>query len=450
MAKRQRRYLCQECGYVSPQWLGKCPQCNGWDTFVEEVHVPKVKQRPRVPAQLLSEIKLSDATRVKTGIKEFDRVLGGGIVSGSLILIGGEPGIGKSTLLLQAAGKMTQHGLKVLYISGEESAAQIKLRASRLKIGDNKIYTLAQTDMEEIIREIEVLSPELVIVDSIQATYHPEIGALPGSVTQVRGCALKLMQLAKSDGVSVFVIGHVTKGGIIAGPKTLEHMVDTVVYLEGDRNHYYRILRASKNRFGSTNEIGVFEMQERGLAEVKDPSLLFLEERDVNPPGTATTCAMEGSRPFLVEIQALLAPSGYRLPQRVSAGIHYKRLAMLLAVVERRLGIKVSVHDVFVNVIGGLQIEETASDLAVVLAIVSGMKNVPVSGQTVVIGEVGLTGEVRPVAFSDKRLHEVERLGFKRCIVPYKYKKVSSNLKLTGVKHVGEAVNEAFHHHRKL
>ncbi|MDI6839293.1 MAG: DNA repair protein RadA [bacterium] len=450
MAKQQKRYLCEECGYSSPQWLGKCPNCGKWETFIEEVITPKFKSVTKVKPKLLSEIEILKTVRISTGINEFDRVLGGGIVEGSIVLVGGEPGIGKSTLLLQSTDMFARNGISVLYVSGEESPVQIKLRAKRLQVAENKIYMLAQTDIEEIVKEIELLSPDIVIIDSIQTVYHTEIDALPGSVTQVRGCALKLMEIAKSNGIPVFIIGHVTKEGTIAGPKTLEHMVDAVLYLEGDKNHYYRILRAAKNRFGSTQEIGVFEMKEEGLSEVKDPSFIFLGERHENPPGTVVTCAMEGSRPFLVEIQALLAPCGYRMPQRVSAGIDYKRLTMLLAVVERRVGVKVSTQDVFINVVGGLHIEETASDLAVILAIVSGARNTPVAEQTAALGEVGLTGEVRPVGLIEKRVKEAERLGLTRCIVPSKYSKISSGIKIIGVKSVGEAIHETLHYHSKL
>ncbi len=443
--------MCQVCGYFSPQWLGKCPNCGSWGSLIEEIRVTNIKVGLHIPALSLSKIKLSKTPRTNIGIQEFDRVLGGGIVPGSLTLIGGEPGIGKSTLLLQSASQLAQQKIKVLYISGEESPAQIKLRTIRLNIEQSNIYVLAQTDITEIINEIKNQAPDVIIIDSIQSIYHPDVTSLPGSVTQVRECTLKLMQIAKYKGIPVFIIGHVTKGGIIAGPKTLEHLVDTVLYIEGDKNHYYRILRAVKNRFGSTNEIGVFEMKEKGLQEVKDPSSLFLQERQENSQGTIVTCAMEGSRPFLVEIQSLLAPCGYRMPQRVSAGIDYKRVAMLLAVVERRVGIKVSTQDVFLNVVGGLHIDETACDLAIILSIISGAKNSPVLGQTVVLGEVGLTGEVRPIGLIERRLKEIERLGFTHCIIPLTCKNFSSlsaskagNIKITGVRNIGEAISASF------
>ena len=454
MAKQQKKYICQECGYSSPQWLGRCPGCGAWDTFIEEISKAKSGLKPahtRIPSKPLSEIKISPTIRMHTKIQEFDRVLGGGIVEGSLVLVGGEPGIGKSTLLLQSAHQLGKLGKKVLYVSGEESPTQIKLRAKRFGfLGNENIYILAQTDIEEIVSEIEALSPDIVVVDSIQTVYHSEITAIPGSITQVKECALRLMRVAKTNNIPIFLIGHVTKEGAIAGPRTLEHMVDTVLYLEGDKNHFYRILRASKNRFGSTQEIGIFEMKEKGMTEVQDPSFIFLGEREEALPGNVVTCAMEGSRSFLVEIQALLAYSVYKIPQRVSAGISYKRLSMLLAVIERRLGIKVSAKDVFINVVGGLHIEETSVDLAIILAIVSVIKDTPVSPKTVVLGEVGLGGEVRPIALADKRVKEIERLGFKECILPSKCRVSSKNIKITKVRNVREAIYEAISHHSKL
>jgi DNA repair protein RadA/Sms len=402
---------------------------------------------PITPPKALSEIVISPTIRMQTKIHEFDRVLGGGIVESSLVLVGGEPGIGKSTLLLQCIDRIAGLGKKVLYVSGEESLQQIKLRASRLGIDNQNIHVLAQTDIDEIAREIEVLSPDLVVIDSVQTVYRSEVSALPGSITQVRECALRLAHIAKSGRLPVFLIGHVTKEGAIAGPKTLEHMVDTVLYLEGDKNRFYRILRAAKNRFGSTHEIGIFEMKEKGLQEVKDPSLMFVGDRHDNAPGSVVTCAMEGSRPFLVEIQSLLASCAFRMPQRVASGLEHKRLAMLLAVIERRAGIKVSTHDVFVNVVGGLQIEERASDLALILAIVSGIKNLPVSQKTAVLGEVGLGGEIRAVGLVEKRVREIERLGFTKCIAPSKCK---SSIEVVVVRNIREAINETINHHSKL
>jgi len=464
MAKQQKKYVCQECGYSSPQWLGRCPNCGAWDTFIEEIVNIGASRRLapiRIPSKSLSEIKVSPTIRIHTKINEFDRVLGGGIVEGSLVLVGGEPGIGKSTLLLQSAHQLGKLGKKVLYISGEESPTQIKLRAERFGMEDKNIYILAQTDIDEIVSEIDALSPDIVVVDSIQTVYHSEINGVPGSISQVRECTLKLMQVAKTNPVSIFIVGHITKEGAIAGPKTLEHMVDTVLYLEGDKNHFYRILRATKNRFGSTQEIGVFEMKEKGMKEVLDPSLVFLGERDTALPGNVVTCAIEGSRPFLVEIQALLAPCAYKMPQRVSAGISYKRLSMLLAVIERRIGIRVSTQDVFINVVGGLYIEETSTDLAVILAIVSGIKNTPISSKTVVLGEVGLGGEVRPAALVNKRIKEIERLGFNECVLysksslsktnsPVSDLSESGKIKIIKVRNVKEAIYEVIGHHSKL
>ncbi|MBI4721789.1 MAG: DNA repair protein RadA [Candidatus Stahlbacteria bacterium] len=445
MPKQSKRYVCQSCGYSSPQWLGKCPTCGEWSTLIEEIDVKLVQKgrqpiSTRVPSQSLSEIEISPAIRTQTKLSEFDRVLGGGIVEGSLVLVGGEPGIGKSTLLLQAIDRISGMGKKVLYVSGEESPTQIKLRASRLGIENKNINILMQTDILEIENEISLLAPDIIIIDSIQTCFHSEISAIPGSVSQVKECTLRLMQIAKTQHISVFIVGHVTKEGAIAGPKTLEHIVDTVLYLEGDKNHFYRILRAAKNRFGSTHEIGVFEMKEEGMTEVIDPSMMFLGERKTETPGNVVTCAMEGSRPFLVEIQALMASCVYRMPQRIVSGIEYNRLAMLLAIIERRLGIKVYNYDVFINVVGGLHIEETASDLAIILAIVSGIKNSPIPQTTAIVGEVGLGGEVRPIGLLDKRVKEIERLGFSKCIAPAKCK---ANIKIIPIHNIKDAINEA-------
>lgn len=443
MVRKQRKYVCEGCGYVSSQWLGRCPSCNEWNTFTEEISSPTKTRYPelvstKMPPKLLAEIEVSPTIRMQTQIHEFDRVLGGGIVEGALILVGGEPGIGKSTLLLQAVDRIAKDDKKVLYISGEESPPQIKLRAERLGIESKNISIFSQTNIDEIIAEIKSLTPNVIVIDSIQTAYHPEVGSLPGSISQVRECGLRLMQIAKSYNIPIFIIGHITKEGAIAGPKTLEHMVDTVLYIEGDKNYFYRILRAVKNRFGSTNEIGIFEMKESGMQEVKDPSFVFLSEMGDNPPGNVVTCAMEGTRPFLVEIQALLTYCVYRMPQRVASGIDYRRLAMLLAVIERRVGLKVSTHDVFINVVGGLHIEERASDLAVLLAIVSGLKNAPVPQKTAVVGEVGLGGEIRPVALLEKRVKEIERLGFTKCIAPSKCK---SKVEIVTVRNAREAIS---------
>ncbi|MDD5528891.1 MAG: DNA repair protein RadA [bacterium] len=449
--KSQKRYICQQCGHSTLQWLGKCPSCNAWNTFAEEVtFTSKSTVSVRTPSIPITNISSSESIRILTGIGEFDRVLGGGVVKGAVVLVGGEPGIGKSTLLLQAVNKFAQSGLKVLYVSGEESLSQIKLRATRLSVDDKKIYILSQTDVSSVINEIDELVPNIVVIDSIQTLYDSEVSAIPGSLSQVRECALKLMSVAKSRDISIFLIGHVTKEGVIAGPRTLEHMVDTVLYLEGDKNNFYRILRAAKNRFGSTFEIGIFEMKQNALSEVKDPSQMFLTDNSENPPGNVTTCIMEGSRPFLVEVQALVVPVNFRMPQRVSAGIEYKRLAMLLAIIERRLGVRVSMQDVFINVIGGLQIEETASDLAVILAVVSGVKNISVPKQLVVMGEVGLGGEVRHIPAIENRIREIERLGFKDCIIPAKHEKMTSKINLIKVRNIKDAIDETFHNNNKL
>jgi DNA repair protein RadA/Sms len=393
------------------------------------------------PPRSLKDIQISASIRTKTGIGEFDRVMGGGIVAGSLVLIGGEPGIGKSTLILQATNNLANKGNQILYCSGEESREQIKLRAERMGIVNESLYILSEIDIERILREIENLSPKLVVIDSIQTVYRPDIDNFPGSVVQVRECASNLIKTAKGKRIPVFIIGHVTKGGVIAGPRTLEHMVDTVLYLEGDRNHFFRILRAAKNRFGSTNEIGVFEMGERGLMEVKDPSLVFLEERNENLPGVATVCSLEGTRPFLVEVQALVSKTSYGMPQRVVSGVDYRRFAMLIAVCEKKLGIRLGAQDVFLNIVGGLRIEETASDLGIVCAIVSAYRGRAIDRRTIIIGEVGLTGEVRSISQLQKRVNEAERLGFKRCIVPRARGRIKSKIEIVPVHKVSEALD---------
>ncbi len=449
MTKYTTKYVCGDCGYTSAQWLGKCPSCGKWNTFIEEIVKPTInrgiKKRgdylERAKSFLLKDIKITEKTRTKTGIDEFDRVLGGGIVKGSVVLIGGEPGIGKSTLILQSVYNLAKKGIKIVYVSGEESPLQIKLRADRLKCSDQDIEILSETDIEQILTVFNPPFTNLVVIDSIQSIYHQDISSIPGSISQVRECGQRIMESAKTTGIPVFIIGHVTKGGMIAGPKTLEHLVDTVLYLEGDKNHFYRILRAAKNRFGSTNEIGVFEMESSGLKEVKDPSLMFMGIREENPSGTCTVCAMEGSRPFLVEIEALVAQASYGTPQRVSSGIDYRRVAMLLAVIERRLNIRMGIKDVFLNVVGGLFLEERAGDLGVILAIISSFKNRPIDKYTIALGEVGLTGEIRPVSQIDKRIKEATRLGFKKCIIPYYNRTGKTDISILKARTVKEAVN---------
>jgi DNA repair protein RadA/Sms len=375
-------FVCQSCGFESPKWIGKCPSCQGWNSFVEELKRadlrPAKNRSSRQPApslpQTLSQIELKNDQRLLSGISEFDRVTGGGLVSGSLTLIGGDPGIGKSTLTLQLVDRLAVSGQKVLYVSGEESPAQIKLRAQRLNVTSENLLLLSETVLENVLETVHKLSPDILVMDSIQTIYRTDLESAPGSVGQVRECGAELMRLAKTDNVATILIGHVTKEGVIAGPRTLEHMVDTVLYLEGERHHAYRILRSVKNRFGSTNEIGVFEMQEAGMVEVSNPSKVFLSERTREIPGSTVVCSLEGTRPLLVEIQALVSPASYGNPQRVPTGFNHRRLSMLLAVLERRAGLNLGMHDVFANIAGGLKLEEPAVDLGIAAAVASAFK----------------------------------------------------------------------------
>ena len=422
--KAKTSFFCSDCGYETPKWSGRCPACGAWNTIVEAP--PETKSKSGAAAvssraggsapQLLSELGTEDEIRFSTGMAEFDRVLGGGAVRGSLVLVGGAPGIGKSTLLLQLCGAGGSE--KILYVTGEESKRQLKMRAERLKVESPQLYILAETDLMETLNAVDSVKPDILIVDSIQTLFNPELSASPGSVTQVKDCTMALMQLSKSAGITVFVVGHVNKEGAIAGPKVLEHMVDCVLYFEGERSMSYRILRAAKNRFGSTNEIGVFEMADIGLREVKNPSEMLLSGRPDNCPGTCVTCVMEGTRPLLAEIQALIAPSAFNGARRSSNGIDYNRATLLLAVLEKRGGIALSGSDAYINVIGGLELEEPAADLATVLAIVSSYRDRPVGNDLAAVGEVGLTGEIRSVNAINQRLAEIARLGFKRCVIP--------------------------------
>lgn len=423
--KAKTSFFCSDCGYETPKWSGRCPACGAWNTIVEAP--PETKSKSGAAAvssraggsapQLLSELGTEDEIRFSTGMAEFDRVLGGGAVRGSLVLVGGAPGIGKSTLLLQLCG-LAGGSEKILYVTGEESKRQLKMRAERLKVESPQLYILAETDLMETLNAVDSVKPDILIVDSIQTLFNPELSASPGSVTQVKDCTMALMQLSKSAGITVFVVGHVNKEGAIAGPKVLEHMVDCVLYFEGERSMSYRILRAAKNRFGSTNEIGVFEMADIGLREVKNPSEMLLSGRPDNCPGTCVTCVMEGTRPLLAEIQALIAPSAFNGARRSSNGIDYNRATLLLAVLEKRGGIALSGSDAYINVIGGLDLEEPAADLATVLAIVSSYRDRPVGNDLAAVGEVGLTGEIRSVNAINQRLAEIARLGFKRCVIP--------------------------------
>lgn len=450
MAKAKKSvFFCQNCGHEESKWLGQCPMCKEWNSFVEECvttsNTAAVKAAKEIRIVPLSEVKTENEERVTTEIKELDRVLGGGIVPGSLILVGGDPGIGKSTLLLQVCQKLAKKERKVLYISGEESLRQIKLRAQRMGEFNDHLLLLCETNLELIRNVIEKEKPDTVIIDSIQTMYSEEVGSAPGSVSQVREATNTLMQLAKGLGISIFIVGHVTKEGTVAGPRVLEHMVDTVLYLEGERYFSYRILRGVKNRFGSTNEIGMFEMKEEGMCEILNPSEILISEREDNPAGSCIICSMEGTRPMLIEIQSLTAQSVFGYPKRTANGFDYNRLAVLIAVLEKRAGLHLGEQDVYLNVVGGIKINEPAVDLGVVLCTCSSFKNISIPKDVVVMGEVGLTGEVRRINMIEKRLKEAEKLGFKTCIIPESNKKVLKDkfkLDIIGVKNINEAMKK--------
>ena len=454
MKKRKSKvtFVCQECGYSSPKWLGKCPNCSAWNSFVEERVVGTARQQlpPSKPVSL-SKVEGRDTNRIETGQREFDRVLGGGIVPGTIILIGGEPGIGKSTLLLQIAAALSEKDHHILYVSGEESTFQIGLRAKRLGIQSENLFLLSETDVENIVETAKEANPVLLIIDSIQTTFDTGIESAPGSVSQVRECTAKLTRIAKANAITVFLVGHVTKVGMIAGPRTLEHMVDTVLYLEGDRTQAFRILRAVKNRFGSINEIGVFEMRKDGLIEVTNPSRTFLDESTFDTSGSVVVATIEGTRPMLAEVQALVSPTRYPVPQRVIVGSDYKKFAILLAVLERRAGFNLGGYDVFCNVVGGLKLLEPSCDLGLLVAIASNYKDRACNSGTVVIGEVGLAGEIRPVSQIERRIKEAERLGFSRCIIPLANKKElrSNKIAIIGVKDIKEAIKQSLSSERK-
>ena len=429
MAAPKTRYVCQECGHEAHKWMGKCPGCGAWNTLVEETESSDVKARvPTTPRetsnghsetkpQRLSDIEMGEESRLRTGVEELDRVMGGGIMQSSFSLIAGDPGIGKSTLMTELAKYLPER--RVLYITGEESVRQVKIRAQRLHVASDNLLLLAETNVEEIGRVVQRTEPDLLVVDSIQTIYRPDLSSAPGSVSQVRESTASLLKLTKENTFSTFLVGHVTKKGTIAGPRVLEHMVDTVLYFEGDRNHAYRVLRSVKNRFGPANEIGVFEMRESGLREVPNPSEIFLSERGYGVSGSSVVCSLEGTRPVLVEIQALVAPSSYGTPQRTVTGFDNQRLQMILAVLEKRVGMRFSNHDVFVNVAGGVRLEEPAVDLGVAVAAASSFRDVPADTGAVVIGEVGLGGEIRTVSQLELRLRESAKLGFDRAVVPH-------------------------------
>ena len=452
MAKSKTVFFCTACGNETPKWMGRCPGCGAFNTMEEHIEKPvapgRAKSAPvgtgRKP-QPISQIDSGDELRFTTGMGELDRVLGGGAVAGSLVLVGGAPGIGKSTLLLQICNSFCL-GRQVLYVSGEESERQLKLRAERLGVHPNGLYILSETRFSDVLEAVEELKPDILIVDSIQTLYNEENDSAPGSVSQVKDCTMALMQLSKSQGVTVFVVGHINKDGNIAGPKVLEHMVDCVLYFEGDPNTSYRLLRAAKNRFGSTNEIGVFEMVDSGLSEVPNPSQMLLEGRPEGASGTCVACVMEGTRPVLAEVQALVTKTSFQVPRRAADGIDYNRAVLLMAVIEKRAGMKLSLFDAYLNVIGGLRLDEPGADLPVVLAIASSYRDSTISDDLVAIGELGLTGEIRAVSHMNQRLAEAARLGFKKMIVPkYGSEKleIPAGLTVYRVRNIREAIEVA-------
>lgn len=452
MARSHTRYVCQQCGYDSPKWLGRCPDCEQWNSFVEEAapRTSATSKREMAPVynppRPITQVTSSGEHRHGTGIGEFDRVLGGGIVPGSVVLIGGDPGIGKSTILTQVASNLSREGETVLYVSGEESPEQIKLRADRLGVATDTLYVASETNIEQVEACINSLRPAAVIIDSIQTMYDPSLESAPATVSQVRSCTGVLTTIAKTTHTPVFIVGHVTKEGAIAGPRVLEHMVDTVLYFEGDRHQSYRILRAVKNRFGSTDELGIFEMREDGLMEVANPSEILLSERPLHGPGSVVAATIEGSRPLLVEVQALVAPSYFAAPRRMATGVDYNRTMLILAVLEKRVGLPQANQDVYVNVAGGVKIVEPALDLAIAVAVASNRMDVPVDPNTVIVGEVGLAGEVRGISQVDKRIREAARLGFTRAIVPVhsvQRARGHGGMQVVGVESVRAAVDAA-------
>lgn len=445
MAKSKTIFFCKECGFESTKWLGQCPGCREWDTFVEEPVVKKSvsggsARRMELKPEKLSEVSSDESERISTGILEFDRVLGGGIVIGSLVLVGGDPGIGKSTLLLQMCREMVAQSHSILYISGEESIKQIKMRAERLGLFSGELLLLSETNLDLIEETIKKVNPQIVIIDSIQTMYKEDVSSAPGSVSQVRESTSTLMHIAKGLGISIFIVGHVTKEGVVAGPRVLEHMVDTVLYFEGENQASYRILRGVKNRFGSTNEIGVFEMRNEGLVEVSNPSEFMLNGKPEGASGSVVSCSVEGTRPILVEVQALISQTFYNMPRRTAAGTDYNRMNLLMAVIEKRMGIQFSSCDAYVNVAGGMKINEPALDLALVMAMVSSYKNLALDSKTIIFGEVGLTGEVRGVNMAEQRVNEATKMGFQVCILPEVNKVTIANaqIKLVGMKNIKE------------
>ncbi|CEP81505.1 DNA repair protein RadA [Paraclostridium sordellii] len=452
MAKIKTKYVCQECGYENSKWLGKCPECSNWNTFVEEIEEKRSKSNKEVfvidksssrPLNINS-IETIKEQRFSTCINELDRVLGGGVVKGSLVLVGGDPGIGKSTLLIQVSSNVANSGKKVLYISGEESASQIKMRAQRLGIKSDNLYIFAENNLSIIEAHLENVNPDLIIVDSIQTVFSPEITSAPGTVSQIKEGTSRFMKISKKMGISTFVVGHVTKEGALAGPKVLEHMVDTVLYFEGERFNTYRLVRAVKNRFGSTNELGVFEMREIGLVELENPSKILISEKPKDVAGSVIISTVEGTRPMLLELQALVSPTSFGIPKRTATGVDYNRVSLLMAVLEKRVGMQIQNQDVYINVVGGIKINEPSIDLGIVMSIASSFRNIPIDGNVAITGEVGLTGEIRAVSFIEKRIAECKKLGFTKIIIPksnYEAVKDIKGIDICPVDSVRQAIN---------
>lgn len=450
MAKIKTKYVCQSCGYETAKWLGKCPECTKWNTFVEEIDQKSTKKEVFIidkssskPVSINS-IESKEEERFTTDINELDRVLGGGIVKGSLVLVGGDPGIGKSTLLIQVSSNVANLGKTVLYITGEESEFQIKMRAKRLGINSENLYIFAENNLSIIESYLESVNPELIILDSIQTVFSPEISSAPGTVSQIKEGTSKFMKISKKMGISTFIVGHVTKEGSLAGPKLLEHMVDTVLYFEGERYNTYRLVRAVKNRFGSTNELGVFEMRDLGLVELDNPSKILISEKPKDVAGSVIISTVEGTRPMLLELQALVSPTSFGIPKRTSTGVDYNRVGMLLAVLEKRVGLQIQNQDVYINIVGGIKINEPSIDLGIAISVASSFRNIPIDEDIAVTGEVGLTGEVRAVSFIEKRIAECKKLGFKKIVVPrsnYDVVKETKGIEIWPVDNLRQAIN---------
>lgn len=450
MAKIKTKYVCQNCGYETAKWLGKCPECTKWNTFVEEIDDKSVKKETFIVDKssskpvTINSIRSKGEERFSTRINELDRVLGGGVVKGSLVLVGGDPGIGKSTMLIQVSSNVAESGKKALYITGEESESQIKMRAQRLGINSNNLYIFAENNLSLIEAQLDKIDPEMIILDSIQTVYNPEIASAPGTVSQIKEGTSKFMKIAKKMGISTFLVGHVTKEGSLAGPKLLEHMVDTVLYFEGERYNTYRLVRAVKNRFGSTNELGVFEMRDTGLEELENPSKVLISEKPKDVSGSVIISTVEGTRPMLIELQALVSPTSFGIPKRTSTGVDYNRVAMLLAVLEKRVGLQIQNQDVYLNIVGGIKINEPSIDLGIAIAVASSFKNIAIDENIAVTGEVGLTGEIRAVSFIEKRIAECKKLGFKQIVIPksnYELVKDTKGIKILPAENLRQAIN---------